>query len=663
MFGFSLTSWRSKSQEQDDLEAATDSKPKRQLSASKKKLHVDTSIISAPIPHNTPNSLTGFDVNDTQARWPPQASPTSASPSRAGPSNIAWLRKSDSGSGEGEGGDEEEEVVQRLPILEIPPPPEVVRLDDDFTFPLTRSMSSPTPYTTSSSSSNSIPGAHPARCNFMNSAYAGSTHSLRLDTQHRPMLSYGSNHSYPLMKPLSPIVEQDYISPSAALKTIPLPSVSPSETTTTSTPQSATAPAPSLAASKSTSSDLSHSPGIISASQSEGSNVPQSQALLRPKKSCPLPTISAAGSSEEDDDHASFVTASDSTPHPQSRPQSRPLSYDEQRFSRHSIVTAADTSTTVPIISIAVPPPVAFTETEVSIIRSDDGTGTVTVPRSPPSASESFVLRRWERDAFLNPPRDVQGLTRDPSASSSVKFRVQAEPHWWNEATPAFWAFWMGFLCPILWLIGGWHFTHFGEQPPRVTFWEFYLNLRFWKGLVCCGGRGKEGHGPDFALSPPPKKWTWGRAKRGRKDKEKQRETETGCTTPGNDSLRLPRWVSEKQSSDFRRARLNDPKRSLKGIYFGYPFVARPQLPDEASQRQQLWDKAVHILTKPNKAFDHIYGVKLTEVHGKPEAGRRMIDPWIQRCRYAFCYGMLLVCAGLATGTAVLLIYNTRDLS
>ncbi|KAJ8083352.1 hypothetical protein PM082_009224 [Marasmius tenuissimus] len=213
-------------------------------------------------------------------------------------------------------------------------------------------------------------------------------------------------------------------------------------------------------------------------------------------------------------------------------------------------------------------------------------------------------------------------------------------------------------------MIGGWHFTHLGEQPPRVTFWEFYLNLRFWKGMACCGGRPGKGEEEAVCTSEPPRKWSWGR-RRGKKDqkkKEKCRETDSTAGLSRNDSLRLPRWVTEKQSSDFRRARLNDPKRSLKGIYFGYPFVARPQLPDEQSHREQLWDKAVHVLTKPNKCFDHIYGVKLTEVHGKPEAGRRIIDPWIQRCRYAFCYGMLLICAGLATGTAVLLIYNTRNL-
>ncbi|KAL0062274.1 hypothetical protein AAF712_010843 [Marasmius tenuissimus] len=439
MFGFNFPSWGSKTLEQDDLEAAnTSSQPQRQPSTTRKRLRVDTSLISAPIPHNTPNSLTGFDVDDTRTHWPPQSSPVSATSSRAGPSNIAWLRRSQSDSYEAEE-EEVEEVVQKLPVLHVPPPA-VVRLEDSI-HPLTRSVSSPASHTTYSSSPNPSPG--PSRWNYMNPASAGSTHSLRLDTQHhRPMLSHGSNFSYPLMKPLSPIVEQDYISP-LPFKTISLPSVSTANTPTDSTPQSATAPAPSLAGSRSTSSDRPSPAPFISRpvkrslSASSSSSVqaavsisppiaffpalsafatsPMEGVQIRPKKSCPLPTITAAGSSEEDDDGASFVTASDSTPTPGSRPLSfneqrfsrrsvgtvtgactptsipetsiPPLSYEEQRYSRRSPVSpnTADPRTSLPQVpAIAVPPPVVFTETEVSMIRSDDADADMASPAPHP---------------------------------------------------------------------------------------------------------------------------------------------------------------------------------------------------------------------------------------------------------------------------------------
>ncbi|KAG7085782.1 hypothetical protein E1B28_003323 [Marasmius oreades] len=704
MFGFSFPSWRSKPQ---DLEAA-----KISTSTSKKKaLRLDTSLISAPIPR-TPISITGFDtVDDSRGYWPPGSSPTSSSPTRVGPSNIAWLRNDDS---ENEGEGNEEVVVRRLPIL-YPPLPAVVRLDgeDPAYYPVTRSMSSPTPHT------HNNPWDLGRRWNMNCVHNAGSTHSLRLETQtqmyHRPMLSNGSAYSYPLMKPLSPIIEQDYISPSAAFKTIPLPSVSDATHSTLST----VAPAPSLTGSSSSerpspahshpfisrpvnrsisqTSHKSNASTSSSAAAPSSSNLspldfrsdscgltptPSAEAILRAKKSCScslfplpaLPTITAAGSSEEDDDdrdQLSFVTASDSTP-------VRPLSAvtvtrGAEPTAEEEVEEEAWTTPRPPVdrpFVICVPPPVAFAESgnSMSMIHSPSpssaGPGpSPPPPRSPPSASSSFIYRRWEREY---PP---------------IVFKVQERKRrrWWTETTPAFWTFWFGFLvCPlalVLWLVGGWGFTFFGEVPPPtekvVSVWEFY----FWKGVDsiwgCCGRRGKrrkEGNESCSGLGSSSLKWSWGRGRSGRpgKQKEKERERETvlsqgsGNTNDPESCLRPPRWVAEKQSSDFRRARLNDPKRSLKGIYFGYPFVPR----DPAAVKGDGNGSHTHThtefwvyLTKP---FDYIYGVKLTEVHGKPEGGRRMFDPWIQRCRYAFCYGLLVACTGLACGTAVLLVYNTR---
>lgn len=57
----------------------------------------------------------------------------------------------------------------------------------------------------------------------MNLARAGgSTHSLRL---------YGDAYDYPLVKPLSPIAEQDYFSPDSLGQTIQLPPASAADTT------------------------------------------------------------------------------------------------------------------------------------------------------------------------------------------------------------------------------------------------------------------------------------------------------------------------------------------------------------------------------------------------------------------------------------------------
>lgn len=240
-----------------------------------------------------------------------------------------------------------------------------------------------------------------------------------------------------------------------------------------------------------------------------------------------------------------------------------------------------------------------------------------------PSTSESFIGRRWERDANLG--------------SGVVVFRAKRQ---WISSTPAFWAFWLGFICPCLWLVGGWHFTRFGEQPPRLTFWEFYFNARYWKEKLCAGKRRKS-----------------------------QADVADGCnaTVTEHQKQRLPKWVTEKQSSDDGRARLHDPKRSLRGISFGYPFIPRPVSLETNADSDSVWcmsatKHVVCTLEKPNRLFDLLYGVKLKEVRGRPESGRRVFDPWIQRCRYAFCYALILLCVGLCSTSTYLIIYNTRQL-
>ncbi|KAF8647310.1 hypothetical protein AX16_006772 [Volvariella volvacea WC 439] len=308
--------------------------------------------------------------------------------------------------------------------------------------------------------------------------------------------------------------------------------------------------------------------------------------------------------------------------------------------------------------------------------------------RSPPSASESFISRRWNRDASIPTDRFI------PST-----FRIRkARP--WANTTPAFWAFWIGFMCPVLWLIGGWHFTNFGEQPPRLTFWEFYFNAGYWKEIfsTCCGVR-KKSKGKDLEMMMPPENLTLGgpalgyggpiHEEPGEVEKQPEQQPQNGNANDPKgkgkgkeviqvkdskgkrkteEDLPLPAWVAEKQKTPDRRARLYDPKRSLRGISFGYPFIPRPvhleedYNPDSEHWFRRAFTRLTTVLGKPNRLFDQLYGVKLTHVRGRKECTRRVFDPWIQRCRYAFCYALVMVCIGLLTATVYLIIYNTRQL-
>jgi len=220
--------------------------------------------------------------------------------------------------------------------------------------------------------------------------------------------------------------------------------------------------------------------------------------------------------------------------------------------------------------------------------------------RSVISISETFIERRWERHITFG-------------TGGAVKLKGKRQ--WLSSTTPAFWAFWLGFLCfagaPIVWWIGGWHFTRSGEQPPRATVWEFYFNGAFWRETVYCCKTRQKGRQPK-GRHPPPL---------------------------------LPRWVEDKLGLDETMARLEDPSRSLSGISFGYPFIPRPL--DDSSSTGVL-HRVSCALNPVHRLLDKLIpDLSLQKVKGRKETSRRMIDPWIQRCRYAVCDSFVFFWLGL----------------
>ena len=294
-------------------------------------------------------------------------------------------------------------------------------------------------------------------------------------------------------------------------------------------------------------------------------------------------------------------------------------------------------------------------EVELEPMGSESGE---TLHREPvEGAGESFIQRRWERNEDLEP--GVGGALS--SSPRTTTFRAKFESRWpfksgSSTLTPAFWTFWLGFVFPVLWLVGGWHFTNAGEMPPRCTAWEWYFWNRTWKWspkgwMRECFAKGRVRESEDSGIR-------FGEGQR-RKRARRSSSVRKGKVYPA-----LPRWVAEKQSTDDGRMRLNDPKRTLRGIQFGYPFIARPPTSQHSYRSGSVSSRPMlmRILTAPNRVLDQLYGVQLREVRGRPESGRRMFDPWIQRCRYAFCYAMLLLAAGLCTASVYLIIVNTRNL-
>jgi len=119
---------------------------------------------------------------------------------------------------------------------------------------------------------------------------------------------------------------------------------------------------------------------------------------------------------------------------------------------------------------------------------------------SQSSSSISFFERRWRRSESYG-----SGL----AIASFPKF---SKSRLGTSLTPACWLFFLGFVAPWCWMIGGWYYTIRGQRRPRFG------------------------------------------DKRGKKD------------------LVLPMWVVTKKG--FGGVRLTEKEAHSQGVWFGYPFVA-----------------------------------------------------------------------------------------
>lgn len=226
MFSF-FSNWRPKSetsQTLDSLPLPVTAGPKK--NRNKKDLHLEPTPISPPIPHSSPQPLTGFD--DASGAW----GYSQPSPTRVGPSHVAWLNSSRSF--------DEEKSMPRFETA----PPAVVRLEPQpHVHPMGRSISLPPMSSSLSEANDSTRWGLKLRTN---EEFSQSTQSLRLDPRPLSYIRdvYGSAYDYPLAKQLSPIAEQDYFSPESLRRTKPLPKASDNDLFAPSIAYSHTNPSP-----------------------------------------------------------------------------------------------------------------------------------------------------------------------------------------------------------------------------------------------------------------------------------------------------------------------------------------------------------------------------------------------------------------------------------
>ncbi|KAF5343082.1 hypothetical protein D9758_011126 [Tetrapyrgos nigripes] len=691
------------------------------------RLQLNTSMISGPILPTAPQSITGFD--DVEGRWIPRehrsdnsiqgypSSPSkSSTSSRSGPSAIAWLRPPPQSPASSESG----EQMSQPDALSAPTR---AALRSRYLHGMDRSLSSPEassstttttptslspsplPSSSSSSSPSSQRSARPT---------ALSLHSLRLDAQSQ---SGYNKHAYTNVYPNSLHAGQflfpqsrtlRYRSPSGSKKskgsdssdvtirpspvhsTNPFISRTPKRSLSQSSSRSASSVAPSIP-------PLDLRPPFPGPHPSPSYDPP-----LRPPKfsalqlQTQLSTIEASGSSEEYDAtptegeysrasaHAdSFVTASESSPHPL-RAGTSMIQFGEPQImevdrEHYDEEAEDDIGLAIPVAYLVGDHPVEYNDAVGALLQSSDsntalsGNPSSTHRLSTPlsthghlaanaythsrsystsltyttgasqSTSESFLDRRWERDAGFSAG----------SALGSVRFKRPRRE--WVYTTPAFWAFWLGFVCPVLWLVGGWHFTRYGEMPPMKTVWEFYFvgifKVRFGMGI---GRKEWWDERMGWCLGKRRKRADGGNGKE--KEKENARDaSENGSTNgipPGGGVIGnpvgdgdlekgygrhprqpkrqhqqslppLPRWIQEKQSTESKIF-----KRSLRGISFGYPFIPRPppisSSPPSSSDpgpsaMQKCGQIFMAIITKPNRLFD-LFSCR--QVEGRPWKGR-----------------------------------------
>ncbi|KAJ7057077.1 hypothetical protein C8F01DRAFT_1372380 [Mycena amicta] len=205
------------------------------------------------------------------------------------------------------------------------------------------------------------------------------------------------------------------------------------------------------------------------------------------------------------------------------------------------------------------------------------------------------------------PALDRHGTFGSNLTSTTMGSSLRRKRQRFDFATPAFCMFWLGFLFPPCWWIGGWYFTFFTETPATRTMWEHYVRSTRWWAMLTCG------------LGVPS-------GDRGR-DRATAADLSTVAPRRGNSkrlarpkTLLLPRWVRNPTQLP-----------ALEGIAYYYPFVSRPP---------------GYITTTPtprpfgfiHRYFDDVTRSRLEVVKVARETPRRIIDPWIGRCRRALCY-------------------------
>ncbi|CAK5263715.1 unnamed protein product [Mycena citricolor] len=223
-------------------------------------------------------------------------------------------------------------------------------------------------------------------------------------------------------------------------------------------------------------------------------------------------------------------------------------------------------------------------------------------PKSPERAVVRYSVATSStlRASRVGSPMGEAQLQRGGTMGSNTgNSSLRRKPrHWFDHVTPAAFLFCLGFLCPPCWWIGGYYVLFFTEVPPQRTLWEHYVTETRWWGDLTCGV------------------WRANLCRRNRLQRKPEKP------------LLLPRWVAA-----------NNTSASLTGISYYYPFVSRPAPRlDESGRAPSPQSVFAVVVRRLNAWIDYATFSRFEEVKRARESPLRIIDPWIERCRRAFCY-------------------------
>lgn len=509
-----------------------------------------------------------------------------------------------------------------------------------YPFPIAKSASLPTTSTSSHfypPPPRFNPKLHINTQNLSRNSYAGPTDVRRQDDWSR----------YPIARHLSPIPEQEYVSPASLLDTVPLPGSGQS-----TTPKAAisilrkesqrtdiTRPSPvysqhqafisrplnrsiSQASSIYTPRSISSSTPISAATSASAPTIPPidlTPAFPGPHRAntleggptrrvppSPLSYVSSATDWENsryasEQDAQSFRTASESRTRSETSESDREAEDfdipDTLAVPSEPAVERQEESVLEPASpewrSDSVPPAMPAIVTGGSVVDSQPASAAVAAA-SPLSNTSSFIYRRWDRiRLFEESPQLCSGALALP--------RVD-----WKRWTPASLLFWLGFCFPLLWLFGGWYFTIY--QETGMT----------WAALV------QQEHRYEGKPKPP--------------------SSRKGKAVHGGSALLLPLWAMHGCRPPISGV-TEEERRSVQKLYLGYPFVNREfDLPQHIVGPQDIHAGPFRLLSK-------IPIVRISLLGSDEDCStRRKLDPWIWRCRVAFMlFGIssIMVCITL----------------